>query len=299
MREDDDWILRAMGLDESKIREKLATDLWNEMNTFATYKAEYLELFLDGEYWGLYLLQEPMDRKTLGTSEQEQYLVQIKQWAAETDFWGDLKNNGNSELECGEFVIDKAYTENLDTVYEILEEYKNWSEGGEELGNVHLDFDLENLYTLDAFLMTIAAVDNSEKNQYLVATGTEEENTYLIRKLPWDMDASFGQMVDYLVYDTFYTLDTGDSTVEYLMTIDPELTAQGRKEVYQKLRKSVITEEYLLGHVEELYGEIQESGALMRENAAWDHQSGREQIEFIRTFIVNRLTWMDDYYAQL
>ena len=57
MREDDDWILRSLASDESKIREKLATDLWNEMNAFGSYHMKYIELFLDGTYWGLYALQ--------------------------------------------------------------------------------------------------------------------------------------------------------------------------------------------------------------------------------------------------
>lgn len=297
MREDDDWILRAMGLDESKIREKLATDLWNEMNTFGTYHGEYVELFLDGMYQGLYLLQEPMDFKTLGLDAENHFLIQMKTWPEDSFFWKDLEEHGQTELQCGEFIIDRNHSENLEEVYEVLEDYKRMI-SGESTERVQFIQDKENLYKLDVFLMTIVGVDNAAKNQFIVIS-RGADNTYLIRKLPWDMDASLGQMLDYCVYEDFYQLETIDETVELLMETEPETTAFGRKKMYQRMRNTVLQEEKLLKHAEELYLTLENSGVLKRENVAWGKEFGREQTEFVKAFLVRRLQWMDEYYGAL
>ena len=97
LRKDDDWILRAMGLDESKIREQLATEIWNEINTFGTYEGRYMELFQDGVYKGLYLLHEPMDFKTIGVDSENHFLVQVKTWPEDSDFWNDVDIGGGKE----------------------------------------------------------------------------------------------------------------------------------------------------------------------------------------------------------
>lgn len=297
MREDDDWILRAMGLDESKIREKLATDLWNEMNTFGTYHGEYVEVFLDGIYQGLYLLQEPMDFKTLAVDADNHFLIQMKTWPEDSFFWDDLAENGRTGLECGEFVIDKKHIENLEEVYEVLEDYKRLI-SGESTKKIQFIQDEENLYKLDVFLMTIVGMDNTAKNQFIIISRVADD-TYQIRKLPWDMDASLGQMLDYCVYEDFYQLEMVDETIELLMETEPERTMSGRKEMYRKLRNSVLQEDRLVKHAEELYLTLEDSGVLKRENAAWGKAFGREQTEFVKTFIIRRLQWLDAYYGSL
>ena len=68
MRQDDDWILYAAYNDPEKIRNVFSSVLWK--NTCAMDNAfgidngmeyRYVELFLNGEYWGLYALGYPID----------------------------------------------------------------------------------------------------------------------------------------------------------------------------------------------------------------------------------------------
>ena len=275
----------------------LATELWNEMNDFGTYQADYVEVFLDGSYHGLYLLQEPMDFKTLDLDPENNFLIQIKTWAEDSDFWGDLEKNGRTELECGEFAIDRNHAGNLDEVYEVLLAYKRWMEQ-EEGGEIRISPDRENLYLLDIFLMTITGVDNSEKNQFMVFS-REEDGSFRVRKLPWDMDATFGQNLDYIVYEDFASIDTGDSMMEILEETEPEETARGLRETYWRLRTTVLQEEHIQEIIESLYARLEESGALLRENAAWDKEFGREQTEFVKDFVTRRFQWMDTYYFSM
>ena len=242
-------------------------------------------------------VQEPMDFKTLDLDPENNFLVQIKTWAEDSDFWGDLEENGITELECGEFVIDGNHAENLEEVYEVLLAYKKWMEQ-EESGESKISPDRENLYLLDIFLMMITGVDNSEKNQFMVFS-RKEDGSFQVRKLPWDMDATFGQNLDYITYEGFDSIDTGDSMVEVLKEIEPEMTGQGLKETYWRLRTTVLQEEHIQEIIESLYARLEESGALLRENAAWDKKFGREQTEFVKDFVTRRFQWMDTYYFSM
>ena len=53
MDADDDWIIRAISNDSTKMREKIALDVWNDLSDFGNYHAEYCEVFMDGDYYGL------------------------------------------------------------------------------------------------------------------------------------------------------------------------------------------------------------------------------------------------------
>ena len=113
------------------------------------------------------------------------------------------------------------------------------------------------------------------------------------------MDATFGQNLDYITYEGFDSIDTGDSMVEVLKEIEPEMTGQGLKETYWRLCTTVLQEEHIQEIIESLYARLEESGALLRENAAWDKEFGREQTEFVKDFVTRRFQWMDTYYFSM
>ncbi|MHA1688155.1 MAG: CotH kinase family protein [Promethearchaeota archaeon] len=67
MRDDDDWYLLSMQQDYTRMRIKLAFDLWRSLSasnpTCILPKSRYVNLFLNNEYKGLYLLSERIDKK--------------------------------------------------------------------------------------------------------------------------------------------------------------------------------------------------------------------------------------------
>ena len=89
MRQDDDWILYAAYNDPEKIRNVFSSNLWEytcaldnseQANTGMEYK--YLELFINGEYWGLYALGFPIDKKQMGFNNKsvEENMYKIITW---------------------------------------------------------------------------------------------------------------------------------------------------------------------------------------------------------------------------
>jgi len=75
MNTDEDYILDALWNDYSKIRTKLSFELWNQISSYNVnygqfdYDAEYVELYINNEYNGLYMLKEFIDWKMLDVNK--------------------------------------------------------------------------------------------------------------------------------------------------------------------------------------------------------------------------------------
>ena len=72
MRQDDDWLLYAAYNDQEKVRNVFSSNLWeytcaadNAQGIDFGMEYKYLELFMNGRYWGLYALGYPIDEKQI------------------------------------------------------------------------------------------------------------------------------------------------------------------------------------------------------------------------------------------
>ena len=76
MRSDNSWILDAMAADMARMRNRVSTDLWLALSTRPYYAnlepsmvngthGEFVEVTVNGAYWGIYCLTEKVDRKQL------------------------------------------------------------------------------------------------------------------------------------------------------------------------------------------------------------------------------------------
>ena len=85
LRKDDDWKLNALYSDETKVKEMVCMDLWNEIaeKTESPYDAgsdmEYFELVVDDEYQGLYGMMEQIDFKQLSLNRDEDVLYKLSE----------------------------------------------------------------------------------------------------------------------------------------------------------------------------------------------------------------------------
>ena len=81
LRADDDWILNPLYSDSSKLREALGYWLWEEMNSCGDFAASshlrFVEVLLNGRYYGLYALQERVDKKQVRADENVDILYKI------------------------------------------------------------------------------------------------------------------------------------------------------------------------------------------------------------------------------
>lgn len=75
IRKDNSWILDAMAVDKTRMRNRVCFDLWNDMSK-TPYETNFknrngtegvfVEVFINGEYHGLYCMTDKINRKLLG-----------------------------------------------------------------------------------------------------------------------------------------------------------------------------------------------------------------------------------------
>lgn len=103
MRSDNYWVLDAMAVDKSRMRNRVAMDLWNDMKARPYYassrsdvktgvRGRLVEVFIGGRYAGIYNLTEHIDRKQLDLDKQHGMLYKSKQWSP----WVLMGMNRNS-----------------------------------------------------------------------------------------------------------------------------------------------------------------------------------------------------------
>lgn len=212
MRKDNDWILNSLYADGSKIKDKLANDLWEQAGaeenpykkTFGTHM-EYVEVFINDSYQGLYGLMFPIDRKQLGilsVSSQveagEEVIERIykkkytAEWKAE-DFIGPLFDENMPDYRGGFFLKGDLILQNEEEwapLYELASCIESTDE--EFTRNITSIINQENVLQNWLFYQAIGGFDNYAKNYYYAVRNRDgRPQGYFI---PWDLNISFGDV---------------------------------------------------------------------------------------------------------
>lgn len=214
IRKENSWILDAMAVDRIRMRNRVCFDVWNEMSK-TPYDTKYenrngtkgvfVEVFINGNYNGLYCMTDKIDRKLLGlkkaqvSDEDDVYirglLYKGKTWNGFTDIWlrsyseaDTSKDTWNGwELQYPDDypstntwrplmdLID--FCSDLTTNETFVQEYKDY-------------FYIENLVDYAVFTMALNVRDNAYKNTFLSVVDITQGHRYMLT--PWDMDYSFG-----------------------------------------------------------------------------------------------------------
>lgn len=296
MRDDNKWILNALYSDTSKIREKLALDIWSEISpNLSGSRMEYAEVFVNGFYRGLYGLMEPIDRKQLSLKEGD-YLYKC----------GSLEGI-NKEYYVP--LSDCMETEDIEVEYPKEPQPDIWApmqyytefitEGNITENSVKLDE--ENVVNYWLFAQFLSASDNIDKNFFIAAS--EDGNGLLLQKIPWDLNYSFGDawsdettnMTKFGVFD----IDTIYSLQDYqnLYQSRPDEISGLTKSLWNSMRDGVIQQERLCEAADEYMTMLAESGAFARESLRWPEAENNTDISSIKEYIGERIAFLDSVIA--
>lgn len=275
---DDDWILNAMSMDDTKVKEKLAQELWNQLSETTDYNykmssGRYTELFINGAYQGLYLLQRRVDEKYLGIDREHDILLKGRNtWEAE--YIEDAYEIVSSPLA-------KEYS------YIALEKTQNISNG---------TMNIRNFIDVSLFLQFLSAHDNSGyKNMFYVLKKTDE--IYEIYLVPWDTDLSLGATWTYDYEDSIDDIIERremENVRKYMPEIDRELAIR-----WKELRKSTFSEKNIYAIYNMVVSELEDSGAMERNTERWGElNEGEDNWENLKYYIKDRLAFLDKYFVQ-
>lgn len=218
-RDDDSWILDAMFNDFSKMRNRVLFDLWNAVDDLPydkdnDYQAngtqgEFVEVFLEGKYWGIYCLTDKIDRKKLNLKKTKVDSVTNTEtargllWKATfnssaTTFYNYDKYPTNDTLVWEKY-WEQKYPENNDLAYfnpiaDMIDKLKKAGKTKDCIKALDESFYLDNIIDYIIFTQAFQLMDNLQKNMYLSVRNKESKTTpNKLLYTPWDLDASLGR----------------------------------------------------------------------------------------------------------
>ena len=204
LRSDNNWILDAAYIDPTCMRNRVATDLWNKFSVNPYYadlepkartgtRGQFVEVFMDGEYHGLYCMTEKIDRKQLKLKKFEPATETggegvVHGLLYKTNSWGYAVHMGhNSDNNNYPGTSPSSYTNSLGYStwqnYEL--KYPDYQEEAVDFEpiynavnfvctatqtnfekNLKNNFDLPTLRDYYLFIDLLLATDNHGKNMY-------------------------------------------------------------------------------------------------------------------------------------
>lgn len=235
IREENSWILDAMAIDRIRMRNRICFDVWNDLS-HVPYETKYenrngtkgvfVEVFINGNYNGIYCLTDKIDRKLLGLKKAkvgDDGSVEVRGLLYKGISWG----SGFNLLSYADDDVSKdtwnawelQYPEDYPSIntwqplMNLIDFCSSKTTNDTFVSEYQDYFYTDNL--LDYFLLTLAmnVGDNGYKNTFLSVVDIGQGHRYLLS--PWDMDMSLGGYYNGEYYDEVSSLDRYNKLAPY------------------------------------------------------------------------------------
>ena len=301
----EDWILDAMYIDKSRMRNKVSFEVWNSMDTSTPDKPsggsrtgimmEYVELFLNNRYQGLYCLGEKMDEHLINfnSGKAQEGGVMYKTYE-NTDGSATFRTYASEpgpgiEWDGWEQIFPDDFV-NWDPLVDLrklvtLEEDEKFAA---TIGNV---LDLANVANFYLFLNLIMGWDNTGKNVFLARYDKHSKFFFL----PWDLEATWGRswkMEDQNPYGL-----VGNGLHERLIGLNAGAFIDSLSSKWDHYRSGIFQKEALTERFGTQYELLKKNGVIQRENLRWDlHIDLDEEYLYLADWIEKRLEVLDSNF---
>ncbi|EAQ39311.1 CotH protein [Dokdonia sp. MED134] len=310
MRSDDDWILDGLYNEPLRMRSFISLNLWNDIYTphyldkepkaKAGATAAYSEVFINGRYKGLFLLQEQVDRK----------LVKIKKNKGDTvrgEIFQGARYLGASSFDSippaknflaswGGYDIKYPSPSNApwDNVYPFTDFVVN-SDDDAFAKAISKQFVLDNAIDYFLYINALRAPDNLGKNLYLIRYDAGAPYFYA----PWDLDGTLGTIYSGKRINTTNDF-LSNGLLRRLIATDADDFIARFQARWLTLRQGVLSEEQLLKKQMDTYKLLKEQQVYEREALVWDTFIYEEEgITYMQEWTKKRLAFLDKYISDL
>lgn len=300
------WKLNSLYTDNTLLREKSASDIWQlidqnnpDVNN-GSFDAEYVELVIDNEYVGVYLLVEPVNGESLELDNNDVLYKCVS--------WNIVEQSAIDEAIAYGWRVQlpfrikypKVITD-YQKVWSPIKDFSKvfWDEGIVENTTLEQRVIVPNIIDVDIFLEICALDDNNYKNMYYAAH-VNENGTYTMTLHPWDLDWSFGHRY---VHDTAevyefwpdprYNCDL--SLLDKVINENPEISTE-LYDTYVEYRETILSNENIEEMIKKNWDVLQESGAYSRNLQLWKMEHGDMVIDSVLQFLRERLAYTDSVY---
>jgi len=289
-----DWGLDAMYVDKSRLRNKTSFDLWKHIQGDRNHSVHYyfVELYINSEHQGLYCIHELVNSEFLNLVDNDAVLYKAIDWTGTLfDFYSeDVSSNKHWDGWEQKFPEDAINWEPLANLRSsvVNDSDFDFSTKIEELIN------LDNVIDYYLFINLISVSDNVGKNNYL----TRESDHESLCIIPWDLDGSLGIMWngDYVSYTNILS----NNLFDRLISVNPNGFKYKLKDRWLNLRMKCLSTDKILSTLEFNFNTIYESDVQQIENHRWGGDVDfLEESQYINNWIINRVSFLDDYYMNL
>ena len=325
LRTDNNWILDAGQADVFRLRNRIATEIWNdfaqkpyyasqEPDALSGVRGQVVEVFLNHKYQGIYAFTENMDRKQMKVKKIDKNTGKIRGVLWKSKGYGALMNEApdyNNQEEMWNTFEAKYpdFSDNDTTDWKTLHDaIKMVIEAPDNTFSEQavLLFDIPVFIDYYIFINILGAVDNVGKNMYWAVY--DQTKSKMITPAVWDLDGTVGQRWLEIYADIFsspqYDMTYTIKLIDRLVDLNTENFNEKVRERYKELRNSVFMEEKLKQRYINYLHILEESGAAEREKERWSGDTDirgeiinfKEETDYICQWITKRLQFLDNQW---
>lgn len=314
IRKENDWILDAMAIDRIRMRNRVCFDIWNEISK-TPYKTDFdnrngtlgyfVEVYLNGDYHGLYCMTDKIDRKLLGlkkAKEQSDGSVYVRgvlykgeSWTDATGMSGyDTSESFDEELWNGwelQYPDDYPFYDAWKPLMNLID-FCNTRNAFFKL-HYRQHFYYDNLVDYALFIMGLNIIDNNVKNTHFSCPDINVNETFLIT--PWDLDCSLGGLYEGSHYEEYTKITELTSNYLYyqLYVYNVDNFRGSMKERWQELLSGIMSPDNFNARLDAYAKRFKESGAWQREYDKWNNNPVPldldEELEYVKKWYVNNI----------
>lgn len=318
-RTDGEWLLYSAYNDQERIRNVFSSNLWFTGNAGANrfgikngMEYRYLELFLNGEYWGLYALGYPLDSKQMlpetdSRAVKNIYMFKKIYWEPEDTPFDETIPVRDFEIRGKDALAHEAEARTL------LAAYDRWIRDGapeSERDQLPVEAELSNAIDVWLFVNLIQGMDMVKPSGgffNMFVTIAETDNGSVLLYTPWDLDMTWGNywIEEEANFTVPYMLSPEDNS--FIMLRNPaNFLLPGRAEEiksrYAELRRTVWSDGSLDRMLAGYQAAIFDSGAYRRDIERWPDSTSEDpdlKLSLFSEYVRSRLRALDDFIDQL
>ena len=207
IRNDNSWILDAMYLDMARMRNRVCFDLWNTFNkpyyvdekpkAMSGTRGDYVEVFINGEYMGLFILSDRIDRKQYQIEPNGGFIYKAKGWTQACYLQGYSARSSNDDYYWNSADIEQEYPDaddgqkpNFNHMADFIDFVSKTSKA--DFSAMFADrIDENSVIDTFIFLNLILGYDNAGRNTFWIFRNVNESKKVMHGL--WDLDGVLGR----------------------------------------------------------------------------------------------------------
>lgn len=301
----DDVILLAGVMDNSLMRDRLSWELYGMVaganEPYGPRPTQYVELFVNDRYMGLYLMMEPVDDgEELVKDGVNAPSTDSVYRSAQIDYAGERMYVENPMREGSIYELYHAPVSGheFDALHaylamEQLPEGAAYDAEFERLAMEHID--LESLLRYYLLVQGGGMSDNVYNNMYVIAQNEDGKTVYSFA--PWDMDLTWGRFKDSESGDFYHDLFSFEVARRMIEIDAGGVTRSELIRVWDEMRETALNEETIESLINAYTQELDASGAYTRDALRWRGDAYFADGSEILMFASSHLPVLDEIFG--